>query len=122
MKALLINPIEKTIEEVEYNGDYKQIYTYIKASTFGVVDIPNDDTIYIDDEGLLKENNHFFIHDDVPTPLGGMALVLGADHDTGDSVSVHATRKELKHKITFIGLHGIDHNKVGFTIKAWEDT
>jgi hypothetical protein len=95
MKALLINPIEKTIEEVEYNGDYKQIYKYIDASPFGVVDIPNDDTIYIDDEGLL-----------------------GADHDSGDSTSVHATRKELKHRITFIGEQRVDHSKLGFTIET----
>jgi len=121
MKALLINPIDKTIEEVEYNGDYKQIYKYIDASMFGVVDIPNDDTIYIDDEGLFKDKQHFFIHKDVPTPLGGKALVLGADHDSGDSTSVHATRKELKHRITFIGEQKVDHSKLGFTIKAWED-
>jgi hypothetical protein len=118
MKALLINPIDKTIEEVEYDGDYKQIYKYIDASPFGVVDIPNDDTIYIDDEGLFKDKQHFFIHKDVPTPLGGMALVLGADHDTGDSTSVHATRKELKHRITFIGEQRVDHSKLGFTIET----
>jgi hypothetical protein len=118
MKALLINPIDKTIEEVEYDGDYKQIYKYIDASPFGVVDIPNDDTIYIDDEGLYKDNQHFFIHKDVPTPLGGKALVLGADHDTGDSTSVHATRKELKHRITFIGEQRVDHSKLGFTIET----
>jgi ABC-type amino acid transport substrate-binding protein len=32
MKALLINPIDKTIEEVEFDGDYKQIYKYIDAT------------------------------------------------------------------------------------------
>jgi hypothetical protein len=118
MKAFLINPIDEIIEEVEFHGDYKQIYKYIDASPFGVVDIPNDDTIYIDDEGLYKDNQHFFIHKDVPTPLGGKALVLGADHDSGNSVSVHTTLKELKDMITFIGEKRVDHSKLGFTIET----
>lgn len=120
MRAILIDPINETIEEVEYNGDYKQIYKHIDASTFGVVDIPNDDTIFIDDEGLLKDNNHFFIHKDAYTPIGGKGLVLGID-DRGESVSAHSTLKELRHSITFIGKQAINHSNAGFTIKDWED-
>jgi len=117
MNALLINPIDETITEVTFSGDYKQIQKAIDANCFGVVSIPNDDDIYIDDEGLLKGNNYFFMHKDVPTPLCGKGLVLGANHDTGDSTSVHVTLKELKHSITFLGQQGINHSRLGFTIK-----
>ena len=51
MKAILINPIDNSVKEVDYNGDYKQIYTYIDATVFGLVDIPNDDSIFIQCQG-----------------------------------------------------------------------
>jgi len=31
MRAILIDPFTRTIKEVDYNGDYRQIYTFIGA-------------------------------------------------------------------------------------------
>lgn len=79
MKAYLIDPFEKQITEVEHNGDYKQIQEFIEADLFTVVRI-NDfgDVLYVDDEGLLKEEGQaFFLFDGYPQPLAGKALVLG---------------------------------------------
>jgi hypothetical protein len=116
MKAILINPIDETITEVNYNGDYKQIYQFIDASMFGVVDIPNDDSIYIDDEGLFKDNQYFFTHNAIPTLLGGKGLVLGIDHKTGNSTDANSTILEIRKNITFMGKHIVDQSKIGFTI------
>ena len=116
MKAILINPIDETITEVNYNGDYKQIYQFIDASMFGVVDIPNDDSIYIDDEGLFKDNQYFFTHNAIPTLLGGKGLVLGIDHKTGDSADANSTILEIRKSITFMGKHRVDQSKLGFKI------
>lgn len=63
MKAFRIDPLNKKITEVEYNGDYKQIYNHINANTFDVATLyDNGDGAYIDDEGLFVENQHFWIH------------------------------------------------------------
>jgi len=57
MKAILINPFNQTITEVEYSGDYKEIYKLIECSTFDCVNIDDDNTLFVDDEGLLYETN-----------------------------------------------------------------
>ena len=118
MKAILINPIDNSVKEVDYNGDYKQIYTYIDATMFGVVDIPNDDSIFIDDEGLFKDTQHCFLFKGIPTPLCGKALVLGIDHKTGDSADANSTIQEIRESVTFIGTKRINHSEHGFTIET----
>ena len=60
MKAILINPHEKTITEVEYSGNYKEIYSLIDCRTFDCVRITPNEDMYIDDEGLLMNNQRYF--------------------------------------------------------------
>lgn len=101
MKAFLIDPFEMKVTEVEHNGDFHQIYEFIDARTFDVVRIPYNDSIYIDDDGLYKSNQRFFIHKDYGYPLAGKALVLGTDGHTGDSTDSKTTLEELKSKVQF---------------------
>ena len=55
MKAYLIDPKEQTITQVEYDAsDYRNISRTIGCSYFTTVVLnEHDDTIYLDDEGLL---------------------------------------------------------------------
>lgn len=87
--AVLIDPATRSITEVEYDGDYKSIYKLIGASCFDVVRIDRDDTIFVDDEGLLNGKGMrtgFFVYGNYPQPLAGKGLVLGTDEE-GESVS-----------------------------------
>ena len=101
MDAYLINPYLKNFQIVEHDGDYKQIQKLIGCRCFDLARLPNTDSIYVDDEGLFNEPLHFFIHQDYPTPLAGMGLVLGVDIDTGDSTSPKMSFEELKSQIIF---------------------
>ena len=53
MKGILINPHEETITEVEYSGNYKEIYDIINCRTFDVAMAKENNDLYLDDEGLL---------------------------------------------------------------------
>ena len=64
MKAILINPFNQTITEVEYSGNFKEIYKLIDCSTFDCINIDDDNTLFVDDEGLLKENRYAIPNDD----------------------------------------------------------
>ena len=78
MQAILIDPYEKTIEVVDYSGDWKDISTLIGCDIFSTVYVDNSiDTFYIDDEGLFVENQKFFKLTGNPQPLAGRCLVLG---------------------------------------------
>ena len=97
MRAILINPFTQTIEEVDYSGDYKDIYSLIECDLFTTVYLPNtsDDTLFVDDEGLYVENQRFFKIDGFEQPLAGRGLLLGTDKE-GDSVDCMSTVEEVK--------------------------
>jgi len=102
MKAFLIDPYEGSIEQVDYSGDYEDIYRLIDCQLFDCVRINrNGDTIYIDDEGLYRDNQEFFMVEGYHSPLCGKALVLGTDKN-GDSEAPKISLTKLKKMITFI--------------------
>lgn len=102
MKAYLIDPAARTITQVEYTGDYKNIYTHIEANCFDVARVyKNGDGIFVDDEGLLNEPEHFFIHRNYPNPLAGKGLMLGVD-DEGESVEPGTDIETLRNDIAFV--------------------
>ena len=115
MKAYYIDPILKFVAQVDFEGDYKEIYKWIDATTFDVVNLNGyGDGMYVDDEGLLKQSNHFF---EVPVWHGeysnhggyvqqmyaGKALILGTDSN-GDSDDVKGLKFAfLQDRIKFLG-------------------
>ena len=109
MKAYLIDPFARAITEVEYNGDYNEIYDLIDCDVFACVDIDcKGNTVFIDDEGLItgKEQEFFNItHDEqgASQPLAGKGLVLGTDKE-GESVAPSLTIEELRKRVKFIPL------------------
>lgn len=91
MRAILIDPFTETISEVEYDGIYRSIYRLLShpeqpVDTFTVVRISAEDTIFVDDNGLLNEPTHFFEYYGYPQPLAGKGLILGVD-DEGESIA-----------------------------------
>ena len=105
MKAILIDPITSTVKEVDYSGDYKDIYKLIGCRTFDVVSIPMGlDGIYVDDEGLFAplqcrwEYRYNRMHP--PIQLVNKGLVLGCD-DEGDSISPDSTVESIRRSITW---------------------
>ena len=99
MKAFLIDPYAKYVEEVEYNedGDYHQIYDFIKCgdSPFTCLTISElGDTLYLDDEGLFKDDQAFFVWKGYSQPLAGRALVLGTD-EAGETRACQLTREDI---------------------------
>ena len=62
MRAYLIDPIKREISVVNYNGDYQMINELINSQRGfdAVYGFRNEDTLYVDDEGLLLKENHSF--------------------------------------------------------------
>ena len=120
MKAYLIDPINKIVSVVDYNGDYQTINKLINSQRGfdAVYGFRNEDTLYVDDEGLLRKENYGFefTYDNGHTqPLMGKALVLGTDAE-GESVVVKSTLEEVESKIKWIGKVQIYHGQTGFEI------
>lgn len=101
IKGLLINPENKTITPVVLTDDYRDIYGLIDARTFDVVRLDDGDGIYLDDEGLLKdEPGPFFGLKGYGQPIAGKGLVLGSD-DEGETQNVKITLEALTELVTW---------------------
>lgn len=123
MKALFIDPTNETIRFLSYDGDYKSIYRILGCRTFeAVYPFDNGDTLWIDEEGLLKDSNFAFnIRADNPKfnqTIMGKALVLGTDAE-GESIECKTTLEDLKSRISFQGKVAIENDGQGFTLTPW---
>ena len=107
MKAFLIDPYAMTVTEVQYGGDYNEIYKLTDCDIFTCVTFnEHEDSIFIDDEGLINgKEQAFFRVVDTPRgpsyPLVGKGLVLGTNEE-GESVEPKVTLEQLKKQIQFI--------------------
>lgn len=101
MKAILINPFDQTIKETEYTGDYREIYHLIDCRTFDVAMAKENNDLYIDDEGLLKDNQRYFRMLDIGANYAGKGLIL-AHNDEGESVGTTLTLQEVKDMVEFL--------------------
>tara|TARA_E500000178_G_C16881729_1_gene689328 strand:- start:297 stop:713 length:417 start_codon:yes stop_codon:yes gene_type:complete len=107
-KAILINPFNKTIEMVDYDfgGSYLQISHLIGTEEcvkplFCAVDIDGTNTVYIDDEGLYRETQAYFMWEGYHQPLQGKGLILGTDYDNGESIPTTLSLDEVKEQVSF---------------------
>ena len=102
-KGLLIDVVAKTITDIQIT-DYHDIYKLIGngCDLFAVpVEFPNGDTIYIDDEGLLKEVHGGFFMNGWSYPLCGNAVILGQDEE-GDIADCMSGIDEMRRSIIFV--------------------
>lgn len=88
MKAYLIDPTKKAVEEVDYDGDSSKIAPLIGATSgvFAAVRLPDDHVAYVDDEGLLTNpnpNGYFGLLGYEQT-FAGKALVVKTDEEGAD--------------------------------------
>ena len=87
MKGILIDPFTRTVTEREIGpNNLKDIYDSISAECFSCVELDDRDALYVDDEGLFRENQEYFSIGNYPQPLAGRGLILGTDPE-GASVT-----------------------------------
>lgn len=106
MRAILINPQDCSVTEVEYTGNYKNINEHIGADYFDIVRIgdENEHTIFVDDNGLNNDTveriGMFRVEGDYPAYLAGKGLILATD-DEGESVAASMELDAVRAMIAF---------------------
>ena len=104
MKAILIDAVKREVREVEYNGTLENIYDLVGCD---IVEAPrvedNGDAVYVDEEGLLKPQQNFFVYDGYPQPLAGNGLLLGVN-GRGESISPKTSIETVRRKVKFMNL------------------
>ena len=124
-KAILINPFNKTIEMVDYDfgGSYLQISHLIGTEEcvkplFQAIDIDGTNSLYIDEEGLYRETQAYFMWEGYHHPLQGKGLILGTDYEgEGESIPTTLSLDEVKEQVSF---HDNIQVAPSFTVSSFE--
>ena len=85
LRAILIDPFLRVISEVNVDNDLQSFYDILNIRSLAIVNIDNTNSLYIDDEGLLNDNNSLFEIASYAQPLAGRALVV-AHNEEGETV------------------------------------
>lgn len=102
MRGYLIDPFTRRIEEVDHDGSLESIYEKIQADCFTLAEFDDKgNCAYVDDEGLFKQGQQFFLIDTYPQPLAGRGLILAHDEE-GETVGTTLTVAEVFRKIRFM--------------------
>jgi hypothetical protein len=104
MKAILIDPVAKTVTEVENDGTLKDWYKLLDCDTVEVATYLNEqnDSILVDENGFaaISLDSKFFSVKGGHQPFAGRGLVVGVD-DNGETISPTITVEEVKALVSF---------------------
>jgi hypothetical protein len=109
MKSILINSALKTVTEVDYSGNYKDIYKLLGCKMFEVIHLDdNGEDCFVDEEGLLTltAETTFFFYKGTHQPIAGNGLILRCN-DEGESVATKLTVEAVKANVQFMNLEEV---------------
>ena len=102
-KVILIDPFNQTVEMKQVSTDqesfdYKSLLEMMECSLLDVVPLGGDVIMFVDDEGLLKDNRYFALAD---VPYAGRAILAGESDEDGNSQSVPITVDQVQEHLTW---------------------
>ena len=99
-KYLLIDPFRREVKEVPHDGSLDSLYELLHCDLVTVAHCGEFD-LFVDDEGMFKADQRFFMVDGFPQPLAGYALAVAVDED-GDTIAPDLLPEELEARVLFI--------------------
>ena len=102
MRAILINSYTQKVTEIELGEDtlvelQRHVSGYIEVAT----DLPNGDTIFVDEEGLMKGPTNFFTYRGAHQPFAGNGVVVGIDKG-GNTAAAKTSLKTVLENVNFL--------------------
>jgi hypothetical protein len=95
--ARTIRPVTLPFATGKLSGQMREL---IGCQYFSCVRLPDDNSAWVDDEGMLNDPQHFvMIAGGYPDPLAGNVLFLGPADRAGNTVSCTATLEFLVSRV-----------------------
>lgn len=106
-KYILIDPFLRIVKEVEIE-ESNRLSRFYKLMDCRFVEsalyIENGDCIYVDDEGMFKQDLEFFYYEDTcdpEKPLSGVSIIVGTDEE-GRTIPPKTTLEEAVKRVKWI--------------------
>lgn len=100
MRAILIDPFTRSIDEVDIDPSLDNLYTTLNVELITVVRWDKENALIIDDEGLLKprETMEYFWVRGSGQPFAGKGLLLGDDYgeNRATTLDLETVRKMVR--------------------------
>lgn len=103
MRAILIDPFTETVTEVDHTGGLEDIYNWTDCVCITSCNPFSDreHTMFLDDEGLYRDDQAFFGYVGYGQPLAGRALVVGVD-EAGETVACKLSLEGVRAHVGFL--------------------
>ena len=104
MRAILIDPVKQAVTEVQWDGTLKDIYAHTQTDRVEIaVSWQCDDfAVYVDEEGLFKQNQEFFQLMGCYSPLAGRGLMVGPVDNDGNETELKFPLADAEAYITWL--------------------
>ncbi len=105
MRAIIINPEDRTITETEIEGSLKSLQQIVGGLIEPVYQgLDDNHHCYVNEEGLLYGPQFFFMFTDGHQPLAGHGVILSTT-DNGFEAPCTLSLDWVKERVTFMDLH-----------------
>ena len=105
-RILLIDAAARTVTEAVVTDTYPAIKSHIGGWICVAGSLESGDTVFVDDEGLMKPYEHFFKIPANAQPLAGNGVVTGPDgyDDKGEEITLDVTMtpEQMTAQITWL--------------------
>jgi hypothetical protein len=109
IQAFFINAKEQTVTQMEIKQDLQTYYDLIGCRVVDGIYLDADNFCYVDDEGLLKEQEGYFTLANFPRPFAGNGIIVGTDEE-GNDVSSKLVLEEVVKNVKFYRPDELSHD------------
>ena len=104
MRAIIVNPEDRTITETEIDGSLKTLQQIVGGLIEPVYQgLDDNHHCYVNEEGLLDDPQYFFMFKDGHQPLAGHGVILSTT-DGGGEAPCTLSLDWVKERATFMDL------------------
>ena len=105
IKAILIDALNREVRAVEFEGgSLDEMYALLDCECFTLAPLKsegNDESLFVDDEGLINGTENFFYYKGAYQPLAGNGLFVGCDMNTGESCDTSIKIEDVISNVRF---------------------
>jgi len=111
IKAITVDPYLKMITESEIENSLEGFQHAIGDHFIELVRLDDNQLMYVDSEGLFRENQQFFVYNK-KFPFAGKAIIFG-DNGEGGSIDTKYIATDVAKKVDFHSVEEIQRMRLG---------